>query len=496
MALGFFKKNIAADLILRDGVIQTQDPDLPMAEAIAVKDGLILAVGTSEEIAVFSGRETDEIDLAGAFLFPGFIHTHCYPVRELFADVSAVFHVKMSMDEALDVLQKFIMEHPDFPAYFGFGYDEAFFTSNTHIASKNLLDKVCSEKPVLLLSNMGQQAWANSLALSMAEVRAREDAEEAGESRTAAADDDDDDTPSYPGFLKDPLPRIQIFTRDEEGWPSGILIGPDPIFITAAAIHLFDADAFYAAAMEKGREYSRQGYTSLMDLGSPDFLNTFYMDLLQEALQENQLNQRYFGCLLNNKALNASLLVRHLLRKNTLCMECEDLLSFNTLHLVVESHEWESSIAEDALQTLCVEAGDRGCDVYIEAYGTIAISNSIHAFNAARDAGYKKNRFILTADEEIKDEELLAILQDTGAILDEKPSGDPQEWLDLLTTKAAYRIRMEDQLGTIAKGKYADFTILATDPLKSGGGDGQGGNPFLNAPVVMTVLQGQIVYQK
>ncbi|MGI6751696.1 MAG: amidohydrolase family protein [Anaerovoracaceae bacterium] len=492
MAFGLFKKSISADLILRDGVIVTQDPDLPVAEAVAVKDELILAVGSTEEMMSFSGKETDEIDLGGAFLFPGFINSAASPVTDLFSSTSAILNIKMSIDEVLQTLNSFVSKNPDYTAYFGFGYDESLFTPDTHLTSRGLLDRVCSDKPILLLSNLGQQAWANSLALEMAEARAKEEAimePDLGE------EEDPDNLPSkYPGYLKDPLPGIQVFTRDEEGWPTGILIGTEPIFIVASATDLFDADQFYQKAMEESYQSALKGYTSLIDVGAPDFLHTFYMDLLQETLQEYQLKQRYFGCLLNNKGLNAALIVRHLMRKNTLCMECGDLISVNCLRLVVESRGWESSITEESLKALCLEAGDRGFDVHIEAYGTVAITNSIKAFSAARNSGYKKNRFILTADETIADTELLAILRDTDAILDVIPGDNPQDWLDYMTTNASYRIRMEDKLGSIQKGKYADFTILATDPLKTGTPCKK--NPFEDAPIVMTILEGRIVYQK
>ena len=53
MAFGFFKKNLAADLVLKNGKIITQDANLPQAEAVACKDGKIAAVGSCEDIEIF-----------------------------------------------------------------------------------------------------------------------------------------------------------------------------------------------------------------------------------------------------------------------------------------------------------------------------------------------------------------------------------------------------------------------------------------------------------
>ncbi len=65
-----------ADLILTRGKIVTVDPDLGEAQALAVKDERILAVGSSDEIDQFRGEATRVIDLQGRLAIPGFIEGH------------------------------------------------------------------------------------------------------------------------------------------------------------------------------------------------------------------------------------------------------------------------------------------------------------------------------------------------------------------------------------------------------------------------------------
>ncbi|MBR9989031.1 MAG: amidohydrolase [Gemmatimonadetes bacterium] len=67
-----------ADLLLTGGVVWTGDSDAPSAEAVAIHDGRILAVGTTAEVEAYAGPGTRTIDLAGRFVAPGFIddHTH------------------------------------------------------------------------------------------------------------------------------------------------------------------------------------------------------------------------------------------------------------------------------------------------------------------------------------------------------------------------------------------------------------------------------------
>ncbi|HET6588213.1 MAG TPA: amidohydrolase family protein [Oleiagrimonas sp.] len=73
---GFPPKLKPADLVLRDAAIATLDPLQPKAQALAVRDGRIQAVGSNEAIAQYIGKNTKVLDLHGAFVTPGFIEGH------------------------------------------------------------------------------------------------------------------------------------------------------------------------------------------------------------------------------------------------------------------------------------------------------------------------------------------------------------------------------------------------------------------------------------
>ena len=66
----------AADLVLRNGKIVTVDSTLPEAEAVAVKGGKILAVGTDDQIEGHITEATEVVDLEGKLAIPGFIEGH------------------------------------------------------------------------------------------------------------------------------------------------------------------------------------------------------------------------------------------------------------------------------------------------------------------------------------------------------------------------------------------------------------------------------------
>ncbi|TIW87515.1 MAG: amidohydrolase, partial [Mesorhizobium sp.] len=66
----------SADLIVLNGRVLTMDNDNPAAEAVAVKDGAIIAIGSSTSIEEFKGPATKVIDALGGSVLPGFIEAH------------------------------------------------------------------------------------------------------------------------------------------------------------------------------------------------------------------------------------------------------------------------------------------------------------------------------------------------------------------------------------------------------------------------------------
>ncbi|MBT7146731.1 MAG: amidohydrolase, partial [Rhodospirillales bacterium] len=71
--------SLYADLILTGGKIATMDDDTPFVEALAARDGKIVAIGSSADVAALAGSDTRIIDLAGATAIPGIVDSHCHP---------------------------------------------------------------------------------------------------------------------------------------------------------------------------------------------------------------------------------------------------------------------------------------------------------------------------------------------------------------------------------------------------------------------------------
>lgn len=83
MAFGFFSgKDDFADIIYTGGTIHTMDDSMPLADAVACKGGMILRVGTDEDMRDIIGDDTEIFDLEGMHMFPGFIETDAAPVLD------------------------------------------------------------------------------------------------------------------------------------------------------------------------------------------------------------------------------------------------------------------------------------------------------------------------------------------------------------------------------------------------------------------------------
>ncbi|MEU6465713.1 amidohydrolase [Streptomyces sp. NPDC046976] len=70
----------AADLVLTGAQVRTLDPDRPTAAAVAVREGVITAVGEAADVPDWRGPGTEVVELGGAHLVPGLVDAHSHPV--------------------------------------------------------------------------------------------------------------------------------------------------------------------------------------------------------------------------------------------------------------------------------------------------------------------------------------------------------------------------------------------------------------------------------
>lgn len=146
-----------ADKLILGNII-TLDARNPVLKALTVKDGLVQYVGTVEIAKKLCDENTTVLDYGDNYVYPGFIEAHCHgslagPRLAFFADLTS----GKTLDGYIDLLAKYIAEHPDNPFYYGAGWRET-----DKAPTAEMLDAICEDKPIALNSIDGHSIWFNT----------------------------------------------------------------------------------------------------------------------------------------------------------------------------------------------------------------------------------------------------------------------------------------------------------------------------------------------
>jgi len=101
-----------ADTILTNARIYTVNPRAPWAQAVAIKDGRILAVGSLRRIARYRGPSTKTLDAHGRLVLPGFIDSHIHFVEGSLAMSLVKLDDTKTIAEIQQVVREFAQSHP------------------------------------------------------------------------------------------------------------------------------------------------------------------------------------------------------------------------------------------------------------------------------------------------------------------------------------------------------------------------------------------------
>ncbi|SDK08608.1 amidohydrolase family protein [Natronincola ferrireducens] len=157
-----------AEMVFQNGIVYTVDKERSWAEAVAVANEKIVYVGDNKGVEKFIGGDTKVIDLEGKMLLPGFIDAHAHPNMAAFFSMGVKIDMTADYNETLKSIKKYIEENPERNEYFGFGYNEDLFDEKG--PKKEVLDALCLDKPIFILSSGGHSGWGNSKAFEVAGV--------------------------------------------------------------------------------------------------------------------------------------------------------------------------------------------------------------------------------------------------------------------------------------------------------------------------------------
>ncbi|WP_158726717.1 amidohydrolase [Tomitella fengzijianii] len=162
---------MAASLITAERIV-SMDPGVGEPEAVLVEDGRIAAAGTLAEVEQRTPREVRRYDFPGASLTPGLVESHIHPVTTGLAALWADCRPEScrTIGRITDTLRA---HRPGADGWIrGWGYDDTLLAEQRH-PTRDDLDAVSTDKPVLLTHSSGHFAVANSTALALAGIDER-----------------------------------------------------------------------------------------------------------------------------------------------------------------------------------------------------------------------------------------------------------------------------------------------------------------------------------
>jgi predicted amidohydrolase YtcJ len=173
-----------ADTVYTNGRIYTVNEARPWAEAVAIKDGKFIAVGSAEELEAFTGEDTEIVDLGGKFAMPGIQDTHlhfesAYLAGMLEGKMLKFTDEQKSIEDLQEALKAYADANPDLEVLFAEQLQADFFFNLT--PTKEFIDEVIPDRPVVIMMGSEHEALLNSQAMGMEGITAETPAPQYGE---------------------------------------------------------------------------------------------------------------------------------------------------------------------------------------------------------------------------------------------------------------------------------------------------------------------------
>jgi len=249
---------VYADLILSNGKIYAGVTDQSLADSIAIRRRNILSVGDAEAVGKWRGPETLVLDLRGRIVVPGFHDAHVHLYSGALSALGPDLLTAPTLPLVVSRVEEYARSHPDMEWILGAGWYFDIMPGGRQ-PSKEDLDTVLPDRPVLLMHISGHYGWVNSEALSRAGI--------------------DAETPDPQGgsIGRDPV----------TGEPNGLLFETASGLVYGTALAGIDPEIKTQALLAQVKELGRMGVTSVDEIlvtpGSKEVDLTGYLTLKEQA---------------------------------------------------------------------------------------------------------------------------------------------------------------------------------------------------------------------
>jgi predicted amidohydrolase YtcJ len=260
-----------AELLLLNGKIITMDAGDSIAQAVAIHDGKIVAVGSNDEVRQHAASNARIIDLHGRTATPGLIDTHCH-----FDETAKIYDLDLSnvksVSEVVEMVRQKVAKTPPNVWVRGEGWDESKLAELRYIYASDL-DKVSPNNPVWLTHTTGHYGVANSQALRLAKIT-----------------------------TETKNPPAGIIDRDSKGQPSGVLKEDPAMEMVVTLIPPYSHEQQRNGLLKMMADFNKEGMTAAKD---PGILPERW-ELYEELLRENKSTVRIFALLLGGTTMDTA----------------------------------------------------------------------------------------------------------------------------------------------------------------------------------------------
>lgn len=538
------------NVVFKNGTIYTSNEKQDIVEAVAVKEGKITFVGSNKDVEEFINEDTKVVDLQGRFILPGFVdnHNHIFEAKS-----PAAGNCSVSSDASLQKQRSYLkackkgVKDGEWISGTGFSLEELLKDmdeKSEHQTPLQVLDEFFPNNPVLIMERTSHSVWVNSKALELAGIN--RDTKDPQGGRIIR----DSETGEPFGILYDTAGDIVM----EKAWNSqpnlfeknyeGLLDGLDEVAKNGIT------------TVGDGRLYWKRGWLDVWNkvndekkLTSRVVLRPWVYPNLNEAEQ-----MEYFKKIKRDDVSSRMLINQVKMYSDGIS------INSTAKTLEKYKFEWFTGtpyglnyIPEEKMKWWLTELNKIGYGALIHTIGDGGVRESLNAIEAAKKEGANQP-YTLTHVEMVEDSDIdrfakLGISADfqvghdfaedpkqswastyftnqqmkrimplgriwkTGAnvslssdwdvnelnplvtisnalSIDEKGLSDVYAAIDAYTIKPAKALGLDNITGSIEVGKSADMVLLNEDITK------MSADKIPNAKVLVTVLQGEVVYHK
>ncbi len=360
-----------ADLILTHGEFYTPNG---WAESIAIKNGVIVAVGDDAATAGFKAAGTNVIDLKGAAVVPGLHDMHVHPLGAGLRELMCHITQGSSVQQILDAVKGCVAKHKKGEWITGGQWEASVFGKKP--MDRAQLDRVSPDNPVALNDISGHSLWANTQALEVAGV-------------TAA-------TQPPPGG---------VIEKNAKGEPSGVFRESAEGLILGSVPPATEEENIKALTWSLSTMLG-QGITSFTDAGVDDRALQTYATLADRGV----LKQRVRGCIMwralsfdahrgsaSNNIQSRNLYARERFKPDCIKIVLDGVPTDGHTAAMVEpyadaTHTDEARakgilmVPPGVLKAAVIDFDRRGLTVKFHAAGDAAVRAGLDAIEAARQA--------------------------------------------------------------------------------------------------------------